>query len=290
MEESGLYNLSKRIYIKLIKGSHHDAIHFFSLTFTNPHKILGFGALLHFLYRYFLAVTTGSMQFNGNSWDLQYLIVHLVLSFSSFLFPVKKARNITNQIIWRELQLHNIVFTSRSCAIFAYHLYFPGENMWSRFFIVMTFHLAADYVTLYYKEGTTIRDASYDNKLITSSMKFYLDKFYAFSQFSAIVSLIVPTNQTLERAFMIMFSIQISTFLMTMRLKGIINNDGWHIFYLLSLLMNFHTAVVSCKTDKQYYTLFASLALYVWRVSLQKNKYLGWIIVFFMYDLIMNKN
>lgn len=289
MEYDKVSDFFNRIYVKLIQGTHHDAINIASLTFTNPHKILGFCALFHFLYRYFLSVTTGSMHFYENTWDLQYIFFHLLLSFSSFLFPVRKARNLTNQIIWRELQLHNIVFTSRSCAIFTYHLYFPCQNIWSRFLIVMAFHLAADCVTFYYKAGTTIRDASCDNELVASSIKPYLDKFYAFSQFSAIVSLIVPTEQTLERAFMIMFSIQLSTFLMTLRLKGIINNDGWHIFYLLSLLMNFHTAVLCCKSDKQYYTLFVSMVFYVWRVQLQKNKYVGWFVVIFIYDLIMNQ-
>lgn len=300
--------------MKLIQGTQHDVIHFALFTLKNPHKILGFSALFHFLYRYFLVVTTGSMHFFENSWDLLILIPHLALSFSSFLFPVKKMRNLSNQIIWRELQLHNIVFTSRSCAIFAYNLYFPGQNMWSRFLIVMMFHATSDYVTFYYKEGTTIRDASCD--LISSSVKPYLDKFYAFSQFSAIASLIIPTSQTFERAFMIMFSIQLSTFLMTLRLKGIINNDGWHIFYLLSLLMNFHTAMVCfrpfcvenaqipsiiyahsegvlnekrCESETPYYTLVVSLAFYIWRVSFRKNKYVGWFIIFFIYDLIMNK-
>ena len=37
---------------------------------------------------------------------------------------------------------------------------------------------------------------------------------------------------------MVMFAIQISTFLMTLRLKGIINNDTWHVLYSIALLMN----------------------------------------------------
>ena len=286
----GVTNFFARVYKKLIVGSHHDAIHYGSFNILNPHKILGFSALAHFLYRYWLIVTSGSAHFSGTSWNLLYLVGHMTLSLSSFLFPVSKSRNFNNQIIWRELQLHNIVFTSRSCAIFAYNIYYPGQNMWTRFAIVMTFHILADLVTIYYKEGTSIRDTTVDNIIVTAEIKPYLDKFYAYSQFGAISYLIIPTPGSFEQAIMIMFAIQLSTFLMTLRLKGIINNDGWHVFYTMSLLMNFHAFHAIYSPVNPPYICAVSLLFYIWRIHFRGNKYLGWFLLIAAYDIAMNKN
>jgi len=284
-----IYNFGERIYTKLIKGSHHDIMPLWQGTsIPNPHKIMGFAALSHFLYRYWLAVTTGSMHFSRSPWNLLYLVGHMSLSCSSFLFPVKKTRNFTNQIIWRELQLHNIVFTARSCFIFAYEIYYPNQYIWTRFVIVMSCHIAADVITHYYKEGSTIRDTCCDNILVTETVKPYLDKFYAFSQFTAIIALIVPRDCTLESTYMVMFVIQLSTFLMTLRLKGIINNDGWHVFYTLSLLMNFQVAEICYNHEKPHYFIFFVSLFYMWRICLRGNKYLGWFLVISFYNIFMN--
>jgi len=265
-----------RIYTKLIKGTHHDRI---SIC-PNPHKILGFLALGHYLVRYILVITTGSMYYSGTSYDLLFMAGHLLLSLSSFLFPISDSRNMSNQIIWRELQLHNIIFTSRSIAIFAYQLVWPEQHLWARFLIVMAFHAAADVVSHYYKEETTMRYMSWDNSLVPVSAKAYFDKFYALCQFGATTALIIPSATTFEHATMVMFSIQISTFLMTLRLKGLIGNDMWHIAYAISLLMNYHVAGV-CGGG---WILIPQLLFYALRVHLRLDKYVGWFLVIAMYN------
>jgi hypothetical protein len=162
--------------------------------------------------------------------------------------------------------------------------------MWTRFAIVMTFHILADLVTIYYKEGTSIRDTAVDNIIVTAEIKPYLDKFYAYSQFGAISYLIIPTPGSFEQAIMIMFAIQLSTFLMTLRLKGIINNDVWHVFYAMSLLMNFHACHVIYSPAYPPYICAVSLLFYIWRIHFRGNKYLGWFLLIAAYDVAMNKN
>lgn len=260
-----------RVYTKLIQGTHHDRL----LGCPNPHKILGFLALSHYLVRYVLVITTGSMLFYGTAYDLVFMGGHLLLSLSSFLFPISNSRNMSNQIIWREGQLHNIVFTSRSVAIFAYQLVWPEQHLWARFLIVMAFHVAADIVTHYYKEETTMRAMSWDNSLVSSNAKAYFDKFYALCQFGATAALIVPSATTFEHATMVMFSIQISTFLMTMRLKGLIGNDMWHIAYAISLLMNYHVAY-ACSAG---WIFIPQLLFYALRIHLRLDKYVAWLLV-----------
>jgi hypothetical protein len=271
-----------RLYIKLIKGTHHDEIHFGALTIRNPHKILGFSALAHFIYRYLIHLKTGSMQFSGTSYDLFYIAGHLLLSYSSFLFPVSNNRNFSNQIIWKELQLHNITFTTRSGLIFIYNIYYPEQNIWSRFFIVISFHYVADLITNYYKAGNTMRSMSHDNIYLPKWTELYFNLFYSISQFGATSVLIIPTGCTPEYSLMTMFSIQLSTFLMTLRLKGIINNDLWHIIYALSLLMNLQVGC-SCSSHYWAYIYIVQSVFYIWRIELRQNKYLGWLLITTIY-------
>jgi hypothetical protein len=271
-----------RIYVKLIKGTHHDELSVGPLTIPNPHKILGFSALAHFIYRYLIHLKTGSMQFSGTSYDLFYIFGHLILSYSSFLFPVSKTRNFTNQIIWKELQLHNIVFTSRSGIIFIYNIYYPEQHIWSRFVIVMVSHYIADLITKYYKAGDTMRNMSHDNKYLPKWTEHYFNRFYATSQFGATAVLIIPTGCTTEYSLMSMFSIQLSTFLMTLRLKGIINNDSWHIIYAISLLMNLHVGS-TCTAHFWSYIYIVQMIFYIWRIQMNYNKYLGWLVITMIY-------
>ena len=75
------------LYRKLIKGTHHDSF----LFIRHPHKLLGYGALIHTVYRYTRFLCTGSM-FDYKPYDAYFIIPHIVLSLSSFLFPIRESR------------------------------------------------------------------------------------------------------------------------------------------------------------------------------------------------------
>ncbi len=144
------------MFKKLFTGTHHDKIGFI----YNPHKTLGYLALIHFFTRYFLFWVYGSMKFYGNFYDLFFILGHLLLSCSSFLFPIRNKRISTNVIIWRELQLHNIIFTLRSCSIMMLMTFFPETSISIRFLTVMANHILADIVSHKIGQGTTTRDMS----------------------------------------------------------------------------------------------------------------------------------
>jgi hypothetical protein len=259
-----------RIIRKLIIGTEHDQYG----VIPNPHKTMGYGALLHFAYRYTLFLHFGSMGFNGYMLNVCMILLHLVLSMSSFLFPIRETRIFANQIIWRELQLHNIVFTVRSCAIFVYCMYSDSPNTMVRFVLVMTSHLLADLVSSVYGKGHTMRDMAWDGALIPVSAKPAFDHFYAISQFGATCALLMaPTPYLLDYSFIILLPIQLSTFLMTLRLKGFIGNDMWHFVYSGSLLVVYHVGYYC--VDARELAMY-QLAFYIWRVVLRQNKYSGW--------------
>lgn len=260
---------------KLILGTHHDAF----CGVPSPHKILGYSSLIHVAYRCG-RLFMGMPMFSSTWVDVACIHGHLLLSFSSFLFPIRTTRNYQHQIIWRELQLHNIVFSSRSYAIFMYSYYYPlNAHFVTRFCLVMGFHILADCVSWAYGQGTTMRNMAVDNVIID---KTYLDRFYAVSQFGATSFLIFSASHTCEFSFMVMFAIQISTFLMTLRLKGIISNDTWHILYSIALLMNMRIGflVANGRFCAFLYSVFYMIRIHGKSihgiVSIIDNKYVAW--------------
>lgn len=255
----------------------------------NTHKLLGFGCLAHYVYRIGNKIIYGSMFFNPNS-IITYIMpaVHLTLSLSSFIFRVPNNRFNTKAIIWKELQLHNIIFTSRSVCMIYHALLIPDSNInlyfYSRLAIVGLHHIAADIVTYRFQvdEKTTTRDIPYDtdNKIV----KYVNQKYYAISQLMALYGILVSKN--CENGYLIMFPIQLSTFLMTLVRKNIISNNTWHIMYGLSLLIPYITNVDNLRYNKINVCL--SIAFIASRLILRFNKYLNMINLTLMFTYVQH--
>jgi len=225
------------------------------------HKLLGFGCLFNFFLRIYWLIAYGSMYiYAGSASALVIPVAHLTLSLSSFIFQVPLIRLNSKIIIWKELQLHNIIFTSRSATIMIYSVICIRNNIgtgvteyyylyqFGKFALIIAHHLFADYITAKYNmnEKTTTRDINWEN--IPDTTRTIIKKYYAVCQILAINALILTDNDikgsgVIESAFLIMFPIQLSTFLMTLVRKSIISNISWHIFYGLSLLSPFFIVI-----------------------------------------------
>ena len=231
------------------------------------HKLLGFGCLFNFLLRIYWLIANGSMYIYADSASALVIpVAHLTLSLSSFIFQVPLIRLNSKIIIWKELQLHNIIFTSRSATIMIYSVICIRNNIgtggtggtgiteyyylyqFGKFALIIAHHLFADYITAKYNmnEKTTTRDINWEN--IPDTTRAIIKKYYAVCQILAINALILTDNDikgsgAIESAFLIMFPIQLSTFLMTLVRKSIISNISWHIFYGLSLLSPFFIVI-----------------------------------------------
>jgi hypothetical protein len=238
--------------------THHDKYHL--------HKVLGFGCLFNFFLRIYWLLAYGSMYIYADArYSLLIPVAHLTLSLSSLIFQVPLTRLNSKIIIWKELQLHNMVFTSRSAIVMIYsivcirnditmsnkhyYLYLIGK-----FALIIAHHLLADYITAKYNtnDKTTTRDINWEN--IPDNVKRCLKQYYAICQILAINSLILTDNDktgsgVMEAAFLVMFPIQLSTFLMTLVRKSIITNIYWHIFYSLSLVSPYFLIINTLRSD-----------------------------------------
>lgn len=245
------------------------------------HKILGLGCLAHYAYRIFNKFTIGSMLFSESAKWLTPA-VHLSLSLSSFIFTVPVYRFHSKTIIWRELQLHNIIFTSRSVFMMYHTLLFSASNpayYYTRLAILAAHHYMADIVTGLYQQDTmtTTRDIpiNTENHLV----KYTIKKYYAISQLFATAALLLSQNY--EIGFAIMFPIQLSTFLMTLVRKNIISNNQWHFWYAMTLALPYviNSKCISMHNDK----LFISLGFIANRFILHIDKYLNMFLLTTLY-------
>lgn len=246
------------------------------------HKIMGFGCLAHYGIRFYWKFKYGSMFFSPT--DISPLI-HLGLSLSSFLFKVPTLRLSSKIIIWKELQLHNIIFTSRSVMMMYHSMLFKEIGYFYYFVrlgIIGLHHYLADIVSNKYQNNdkTTTRDIPFksNNKIIIDANKH----FYAISQIIATSTLLITSNP--DNGFVIMFPIQFSAFLMTLVRKGFISNNQWHLLYSLSLafpyLINYNMISVN------NYKLYISILHIISRLILRTNKYANFAMITILYKFV----
>lgn len=279
------------------------------------HKLLGFGCLFNFFLRIYWLIAFGSMYiYTDYKTSILIPIAHLTLSLSSFIFQVPQIRLNSKIIIWKELQLHNIIFTSRSAIIMIYSIICIRNNIYmnteyyylyqiGKVLLIVSHHILADYITVKFNinEKTTTRDINWEN--IPDNIKTIIKKYYAICQILAINALILTDNERLgsgaiESAFLIMFPIQLSTFLMTLVRKSIISNISWHIFYGLSLLSPFLIVIktingnnnMNGRNKLEFAKIFLPILYIIFRLQYNMNKYYLMLHVFIINMYIQYKN
>lgn len=144
---------------------------------------------------------------------------------------------------------------------------------------VATCHLVADYVTARFgKPGeSTVRGRIDREKEGLRPLKpniWWLTRFYAFYQISAVISHIIPSPRTMDLGYNTLIAIQSSAFLMTLFRKGLIA-WYWHaIGYTLCLVISmFH--VFHVHDNLPFFVV--CVCVFVLRVVLRVNKYALWI-------------
>jgi hypothetical protein len=245
------------------------------------HKTFGLFSVVSFLYRYFIVFANeGNLGFNGSAFDWVTIALHMGLSSSSLIFHVLARRIVEKpMIIWQEYRLHAIVFTLRCCSVFAFGCVrgvFSGswiENV-SLFTFVMSHHLVVDEITRRFgpvdKTQTTVR---VDGKS-TVATKVML-RFYAFYQFSALASHLLPHPRLMDLGFNALVAIQSSAFLMTLFRKGLIRYYSHGLWYTACLVLSLYHIVL--QHPNSWFWSKVLMAFLV-RVNLRANKYLIWTV------------
>ena len=136
--------------VKLIT---HEESHFFHI-----HKVLGVLVMSHYAYRTYLFVTTGSMQFDSSFFTPYCIVLHMLLSGSSFIFKISQTRIQSAPMIYPEFRLHSILFAYRSLIVMLLMWYAKRYDLvlplYFRGLVVLVTMILADLVTNHYKVST----------------------------------------------------------------------------------------------------------------------------------------
>merc|ERR1719461_621428 len=141
LEEKKTQNAPK-IPAKLRRLFTHEDFHGFHL-----HKMLGILVLCHFFYRiiqfHYLwpqKIDEANNLIIPRETFVFWTLIHLSLNVSSFVFNVPVRRFQMKPMIWKEFQIHNLIFTARSCIpMLLWHFGYQVVNP----FLVLGFHVLA---------------------------------------------------------------------------------------------------------------------------------------------------
>lgn len=246
------------------------------------HKLFGLISLCNFIYRYYLLFAYGNMMFDTQI-DMFMIAIHACLSLSSLIFHIPRKRHATLPMIYPEFRLHSILFGMRSIVCCFIEYYSDNYNkLYMKMSICFITMIIADYITKNYAEpgDTTMRAMPFAERIPDDYAKI-ITKYHSNSQVFATLMMLY----NIVTAFSPLFAIQIAAFLMTLVRKNIIKPNTWHIVYSFSLMINIFTINDLKTSDWIIICLFKYLFSYM-RMNLRINKYIGWMIIFFLHRII----
>jgi len=270
--------------------------------YYNIHKILGTITLTNYSYRFYLWYNYGEMFIKPDIFNISLIFIHTLLSGTSFIFKLSSNRIKVTPIIWSEGRLHSIIFAYRSIIImyiFFIYSYTQYELLnYFRGIIVLLTIVCADNVTDYYKlhlktldkNDSTMRKMPSPSYIPVKIMN-NLNIFYSVSQIFATMICIFAID--IDKVFSILFPIQIAMFLMTLAKKNIITSAGWHLWYIIALLINYYISLYPNKFPYDIYEkiIFSCLSLFfiIFRLKYNYNKYYLWSLIIGIHWILLYK-
>ena len=206
------------------------------------HKTLGVLVLLHYIYRFYILIKTGTC-FPPDEEPLHAALTvaaHGLLSWSSLLLPLPKKRNFKSPMIWPELRLHSIAFASRHVVSSIVTLLdvWPTKLLTrsvAKIALVLSTSKAASIITEKYgdRERRTTNAMPYP-PATTEYQQKAVKKAYALAQFQATMYAMMD-DASLN--FIPLLGIQTAPLMMTLVRKGKCSSMWYHRIYAISLTL-----------------------------------------------------
>ena len=195
------------------------------------HKIFGISCLANFIYQFYYLIFYSYLPLGNSKYKELILVLHGLLSISSFIFHVPKNRHKGLPMIYKEFILHSIIYAIRSVlSCFEYSNIITYSKFYTLIIINFTMILA-DITTIYLGADTkTMRGMPFGDK-VSDKDKSLITRMHSQQQFSATIYMLL----NFETAFVPLVAIQLAAFLMTLVRKSIIKELDWHRIYAISL-------------------------------------------------------
>jgi hypothetical protein len=204
--------------------------------YLHVHKILGILVLISFIYR--LTQFFDDMGFSSHpELTLPTILVHWLLTVSSFQFRIPPRRIKDGGRIWPQYRWHSLAFTTRSCLCMLLYYYEEKYHLephyWINYVILMANMAAVDATNWYYGpefSSNTIRDVEGPE-----FVKFFLSSM----QFNSMIAILFGLRY-FATPFYMLYTIQLTPFIGTLRRKGLFNSNlGGSILYTSLLVGGF---------------------------------------------------
>ena len=242
------------------------------------HKILGISCLLHAIFR-LAQVGPKDMGFGPTPATAACILMHAILSMSSFLFRIPNARRggALSYGMWNEYRLQSIVFTMRSLAmmllIWAEGFFGLATNYGLNAIILFASLAASDICSWSVGpkgRSRTVRDldAPHTTRLLFSIMQIQT------------TSALMLGQRRFSMHFIFVLVMQLNAFLMTLRRKNII--PYWSAVALYAAMTILGSATVLYETSISQPGLFLvgnvlGNAAAVLRIGFRAPKYPMWL-------------
>jgi len=262
---SGLmHDIGKKLFTKEDKPHHVFGFH----------KIMGLGALLHFIGRFAAWPFVVDMGFESSSTTALLMLMHAALSLSSMIFHIPKKRIVEGSRIWPEYRLHSIIFACRSLACMALiwaeqRFGLPPTYEWNAAIVLATL-VAADVAT--WSVGEASRSSTIRDLDAPPALQF----FFSVMQFHATAGCLVGVRR-FSTQFVYVWVIQFTAFLMTLRRKNLAPHNALVRIYGVMLSFGFAVATNDALTASSW-ALVNTLAntAAIGRLGCRINKYVLW--------------
>jgi hypothetical protein len=247
----------------------------------NIHKTLGAICLANFIYRYSYWLLYGTLGYETNTFMNTFTIsAHMALSSTSLFFHVLSKRLKTRPlIIYKEYQLHTILFTFRSIIWYFAPRFYEGIDILPIGLLII--HGLVDVVSHFYgTEGmTTVRVQNRSKHIPTVLYR----KFFSYYQILATACQLSATEYNKANiSFNFLIAIQSSTFLMTLVRKNLIRPYTHLTIYGICLFLS--TAYMWQNCDHEIFV--GALIVFLLRTQ-GINKYLLWIAFYSFWKFVV---
>jgi len=272
------------------------------------HKTLGLLAFCNFILRFYYAIAYGTSfpPFESKAFSCSCVLIHALLPIASLSIPLPDKRNFAGPMIWKEFQLHSILFSCRHVLLTVITLLelWPTQSLEFsgisggtkcrkeiaimsecviKYLIIIGVIKVAAVITEKYgdKEVRTTNAMPYPGYL-TEYEKTRIKCEYAKKQFGATIFAVFSGELASSLNFAPLYAIQSAPFMMTLVRKGKCETVHYHRVYSATLLYPLYLYHVILRG---FYSQFADFVIcyiyifsYTMRIKYSWNNMKMWAI------------
>ena len=217
------------------------------------HKTLGLLAFCNFILRFYYAIAYGTSfpSFESKVFSGSCVLIHALLPIASLTIPLPEKRNFSGPMIWKEFQLHSILFSCRHVLLTLITLLelWPTQSRAFSKGIAIILESVIKYLMIigFIKVAAVITEKYGDKEVrTTNAMPYpgYLTEYektrikceYAKKQFGATIFAVFSGELASSLNFAPLYAIQSAPFMMTLIRKGKCETVHYHRVYSAMLL------------------------------------------------------